>query len=105
MKNVLYTTANLVKTILQEEPQTRSSDNLLYLKVIERIASERKLDIKNLSVYYFLRYMRIYGFPPFESVRRARQKIQAQHPELSANAKVQEQREINEVEYREFARG
>jgi hypothetical protein len=105
MKKVLNTVANLVKTILQEEPQTRNSDNLLYLKVIERIAEEKGVNLNILSVHNFLNYMRIYGFPPFESVRRARQKIQAQHPELSANAKVQEQREINEVEYREFARG
>lgn len=105
MKKVLNTTANLVKEVLQEEPQTRSSDNLLYLKVIERISDEKHYDVKNLSVYYFLTYMSSYGFPPFESVRRARQKIQAQHPELSANAKVQAQREINEAEYREFARG
>lgn len=105
MKNVLYTTANLVKTILQEEPQTRSSDSLLYLKVIERIAEEKGVDLENISVPFFLKNMSCLYFPPFESVRRARQKIQAQHPELSANAKVQEQREINEVEYREFARG
>ena len=105
MKNVLNTTANLVKVVLQEEPQTRSSDNLLYLKVIERIAEEKGIDLENFSVPYFLKNMSFMYFPPFESVRRARQKIQAQHPELSAKAKVQAQRKINEAEYREFARG
>lgn len=105
MKKVLNTTANLVKVVLQEEPQTRSSDNLLYLKVIERISEPIGLQLNIVSVESFLKYMSTYGFPPFESVRRARQKIQAQHPELSANAKVQAQREINEAEYREFARG
>ncbi|MBR5544888.1 MAG: hypothetical protein IKU66_05380 [Clostridia bacterium] len=105
MKNVLYITANTVKQILTDEPSTRSSDSLLYLKVIERIAEEQDIDLEKWSVPYFLRNLSHTFFPPFESVRRARQKIQAQHPELSANAKVQAQREINEAEYREFARG
>lgn len=34
----LTTTTNLVKEILEEDKQSRNSDSLLYLKVLERVA-------------------------------------------------------------------
>lgn len=64
MKNLQNTKA-VVRTILEEEPQTRN----------------------------------------FESVRRTRQKVQAECPWLAACPKVGEYRAENEQAYREFARG
>ena len=49
-----------------------------------------------IPVTAFLLKMREWGFPPFESVRRARQRIQQQFPELSAKKTVAEKREENE---------
>ena len=104
-RNQLITTANLVKAILEIDPQTRNSDSLLYLKVLEHFATQHGVNLHQMSVIAFLQhYIKEYKFPCFETVRRARQKIQAQHPELSANKAVQAQREINEATYRQFAK-
>jgi hypothetical protein len=49
--------------------------------------------------------MKDYQFPAFETVRRTRQKLQAEFPELSGNREVQEHREANEAVFRDYARG
>ena len=100
----LKNTKALVKTILEEDQRARNSDSYLYLKVIEHISEQRGYDLWELKVPYFLKYMTVYGFPAFETVRRTRQKLQAEYPELSANRKVAEQRAENEEAFREFAR-
>lgn len=103
--NQLKTTRALVKRIMENDPQTRNSDSYLYLKVIEHIAAEKNISLANISVVKYLLHMKDLGFPPFESVRRSRQKIQEHHPELAACSKVEEKRMENEKEYRAFAVG
>lgn len=100
----LKTTKGLVKAILTDVPQTRNSDSLLYLKVLQRIAETNDINIENLSVPAFLLELENSQFPCFESVRRARQKLQVSFPELAASKKVQEFRAENEYVYGEFAR-
>ena len=98
--NNLQNTKALVKTILEENEMTRNSDSLLYMEVLKR------LDIKllDMTMYDFLNHMRALNAPPFESVRRTRQKVQAECPWLAACPKVGEFRAENEQIYREFAR-
>lgn len=100
----LATTKGLVKEILTEDVRTRNSDNLLYLKVIQRLAEENKINIDEMTVTSFLTKLSNLPFPCFESVRRSRCKLQEAYPELSANGAVKEFRDDNEVIYREFAR-
>ncbi len=95
----------LVHIILDHYPQTRNSDGLLWLKVLESQAYEKGIDLRMLSVPYFLPRIGEMGFSPFESVRRTRQKLQAAYPYLSADEAVQNFRSENEKEYRAFARG
>lgn len=99
--NNLQNTKALVKTILEENEMTRNSDSILYMEVLKR------LDIKllDMTMYDFLNRMRELNAPPFESVRRTRQKVQAECPWLAACPKVKEFRAENEETYREFARG
>lgn len=94
----------LVYIILDHYPQTRNSDGLLWLKVLESQAYEKGIDLRMLSVPYFLPRIAEMGFSPFESVRRTRQKLQATYPNLSADEAVQGFRTENEKEYRAFAR-
>lgn len=100
MKN-LKNIKELVKSILENSPETRSSDMLLYFRVCQ-IKNSGALDIPfgavitNLDRFYL---------PPFESVRRTRQKVQAECPHLAPCKKVEEFRAENEVAFREFARG
>ena len=100
MKNLQNIKA-AVKTILEEEPQTRNSDSLLYLHVLKKVGD----DLLTMPVRDFLANMGESEAPPFESVRRTRQKVQAECPWLAACPKVGEYRAENEQAYREFARG
>lgn len=92
---------NIVTSILVENEKTRNSDSLLYMKVLQAVDE----DVLNMPVSEFLANMSELNVPPFESVRRARQKAQAENPSLSACPKVTEYREANEEVYRQFARG
>ena len=100
----LYTTTELVRELLTNEPQTRNSDIFLYLRVLQTIGKQRGVDINNMPVIRFFLHLSQYGFPPFESVRRSRQKLQEHNPELASNSNVEAQRELNEEAFREFVR-
>ncbi len=94
----------IVKSILETDQRARNSDSYLYLKVIEYIAEQSHISLSNITILQFLNHMNDYGFPPFESVRRARQKNQAEYPELAASKTVADQRADNEIDYRNFVR-
>jgi hypothetical protein len=101
----LNTTAALVKRILEDDPQTRNSDSYLYLKVLDHIAQRDGIFLAGMPVPYFLENRKKLGFPCHETVRRARQRIQATYPELCACDKVLKERKKNEAEFRAFAIG
>lgn len=101
----LKATSKLVEEFLRDEPQTRNSDSLLYLRILQYHANEKGMLLHNIPVPLFLLNMGDWGFPPFESVRRARQKVQATYPELASTNKVAGFRAENEKEYRAFALG
>lgn len=101
----LKNTTALVKSILEHDKQSRNSDSFLYLKVLEIIGQKKGIDIHSMSIPYFLINMSGSAFPPFESVRRARQKIQEHCPELAANEAVADGRAVNELMFRDYARG
>lgn len=94
----------LVQHILETDERARNSDSFLYMKVLTTIGTEKGIDIHSMPITVFLLNLREFGFPPFESVRRARQKIQAKHPELAACDAVRAFRGENEEIYREYAR-
>lgn len=101
----LTNTTKLVKIILEQDFRARSSDYFLYLKVIEYQAAERGIDLTNISVPVFLMRSAEWKFSPFETVRRTRQKIQAEFPELAACEQVEDFRTENEQAFREYSRG
>ena len=100
----LLTTTALVKEILLQDERARNSDSFLYFRVLGVLALDKGIDINRVPVTAFLLKMAEWGFPAFETVRRTRQKVQADFPELSANKTVAAFRSENEKEYREFAR-
>lgn len=101
----LITTKALVKAILEQDQRARNSDSFLYLRVLGVLALDKGLDMNKVPVTVFLLNMNEWDFPPFESVRRTRQKVQSQFPELSASKEVQECRDENEAVFNAFARG
>lgn len=85
---------NLVKYQLKNNPATRDSDKVLYLECLEFIhtgASKQPIRLVLNDDRY----------PPFETVRRARQKLQETCPELRGSEWVQKHRAELEAEYRE----
>lgn len=102
--NDLKHTTKIVKAILEEDEQARNSDSFLYLKVLDVYGEKNGIDIKSMSITTFLLHLREFGFPPFESVRRARQKIQHSFPHLAACGKVGAMRMVNEQEFRVYAK-
>ena len=102
-KYSLVNVTALVKSILQEDQRARNSDSLLYLRVLKHIETEQREKLNGVTVFDFL--MRLQGnvYPCFESVRRARQKVQRAYPELAASVEVQAYRAENEELFREYA--
>lgn len=99
--NNLKQTSALVKQILIEDETARNSDMFLYLKVCERL-NPQTLTMPFCVVVSSLKH---YKLPNFETVRRSRQKVQAEFPELASNERISRMRLKKEAEYREFARG
>lgn len=103
----LKATKHLVQFILERDERARNSDSYLYLRVIRVVADRNGIDLNDIPVTEFLLNMNAppFRFPPFESVRRARQKVQAECPHLAACEKVAGFRAENQREYLTFARG
>lgn len=101
----LKTTKRLVADALEKHPQTRNSDNYLYYIICKGQLEKQGLDIDRISFANALLHRKEYDLPPFESVRRSRQKAQEKNPELAALPEVEDARLQLEEQYREFARG
>lgn len=99
MKHRLFEIKSLVKEILEENEDARNSDNTLYAEICYR----HNPSAMRLPFEEVIRYLDGYGLPPFESVRRARQKLQAERPDLRPNDEVALFRAENETAYKEFS--
>lgn len=100
----LKTIHNLVKNILEEHPQARNSDNILYYHVIKHIGTQKGINIDSMSLPNFLLNMKVYHLPSIETVGRARRKVVEQHSELKGTDIIQKYRNKNEVIYREYSK-
>lgn len=103
--NELKNITALVKMILDQDEKTRNSDSYLYFRILGILGERKGIDIYEMSIPHFLLNMKDFGFPGFETVRRTRQKIQADFPELAGTEKIMAMRAEREKEFREFARG
>lgn len=95
----LKRTSTIVLKILKEDIRARKDDNYLIKRVHEIVlpgASE-------LTLNQVLGLITRKELPCFESIRRARQKAQEKHPELT-DVDVMIHRIDKEAEYIEFAR-
>lgn len=90
----------LVRTIMEQQPETRSSDNLLYIEVLKRCTSQNVL---NMPVWAFYQHQREWQLPSIETVGRCRRKAQQENPHLKAKPEVEGFRYDNETKFIEFA--
>ena len=99
-KKELECISAVVRNVLESDAETRDSDDKLYYQVCKSIYP----DISYIPFGMVLMNRKIYGIPGFESVRRTRQKLQHDYPELRACDLVDAHRCIREEEFREYAR-
>ena len=93
-KNDKYT--DIIKQILAKDYDARNNDKLLYMLTLEAIypcVTERSF----VSIFMDLDEL---GLPNYDTVTRLRRLIQAKHPELKANDKVQDWRAAKEEKCR-----
>ena len=100
----LRNTKKLVRTALESSQKARNSDNYLYYIVCKAILQAGGVNIDTLSFKDGLLQREIYHLPNYETVRRTRQKIQMENPDLAATEEVAAVRAIREEAFREFAR-
>lgn len=89
----------IVKDVLEESKEAREDDFLLIFKVYKAI---------NESVIYkdFRQVMRDhveFGLPSFESITRARRKVQKEYPELQSSKRTKEIRAAEEKAFYNYA--
>ena len=82
-----------VVSVLEEKPNTRSSDKLLTLEIYKMMG---------VNVYYpFIDILQA-DIPSIETIGRCRRKAQQKRPELAAAEKVEEFRADREEEFKGF---
>lgn len=99
MSNLKKTT-EVVKHYLTERPETRNDDDILYGYVCE----DFNRDAITLPFCVVMSNRKKLGIPPFESVRRCRQKLQEQNEHLRADADIEAIRMVEEDKYKNYAR-
>lgn len=95
----LRNTTKMVKYVLEKEPRTRNSDNLLWLEVIKLVNQ----GVLRMPMAIVLQSLKDYNLPSIETVGRCRRKLQAEFPELRASKAVEEFRSGREEAFREWA--
>lgn len=82
-----------VQELLEQFPDTRENDHLLYVVYIETY------HFLEFSKRVFINYKE-YDVPPFSSIERSARDIRNKHANLKGSAKTQENRNKGEAEYR-----
>lgn len=77
-----------VERLLKAKPQDRNSDFALILDYIDTYC----VDSEEITLKEALKHAKDFNVPSFESITRARRKVQELHPELRADEKVQDAR-------------
>lgn len=89
---------NVIKPILEDKPQTREDDYLLYAEVIRKYRPE----LLELSARTFLKGHNELNVPNIKSVERARRKVQEKYPDL-ASERAKKKRAKEEQTYVQYA--
>ena len=89
--------SKVVEKILEQDELAREDDNYLIFKVVQDIYPE----LAGTAFENVMLNARYKGIS-FESITRARRKVQRKRPEL-VNKEVQEIRQAEQIEYKEYA--
>jgi hypothetical protein len=98
-KQKLKTIKSLVADALEEHEELRDDDNALYGYICFKI----NRDVLWISLTDCMNHLNKLGLPTYESVRRTRQKLQAESPLIyGSSGFVRENRKANRAIYEEF---
>lgn len=100
MKKNQIKVEEMVYQILSSNPKTRDDDFELVAEFYYRLCPE----ILNMKFNYVFLGHKEFGLPSFESITRARRKIQSQNESLISR-KAKEKRIFLEKEYRDYYSG
>lgn len=92
----LYEVQELVYRALVDNPTTRSDDFILILEVLSNYCD------KGITLEGVIRNHKELGIPSFETITRARRKIQETHKEL-IDEKAKKVRKEEEKDFKEYA--
>ena len=95
---VLKKVKETVRQIMEQSPETRDDDFLL----MKRVCSVCGYDPRGVSLDDYLSHGT--ELPGFESVQRARRKVQLERPDLRGSADAERVRKEREQQYRAFAK-
>ena len=98
--NKLYKVEELVEKVLREHTDSRDDNFILIYRVYREINED--LVLRELFFQVML-YHKEYKLPSFESITRARRKLQNKYPELKPSKEVQEIRDKEEMDYFKYA--
>lgn len=96
----LRSTQDIVKHVLETNPQARNSDDALIIAVCKRINPM----CAGMSFETVMTHRKELGLPVLESIRRTGQKLRAAFPELAGCDEVEAHRTLNEEIFRDYAR-
>lgn len=91
---------DIVRMVLRTYPETRNSDDYLYIRVCETVNAESV----TLPFRTMMLHRKELGIPSFKSVERSRRKLQNAFPELCASTTVEVLRNIEEERYKSYGR-
>ena len=98
--NKLYKVEDIVYQVLKEVPEARKDDFVLVAEVYNKIQPL----IFNVSFNRVMLAHKELGLPYFESISRARRRLQSIFEELRPSKEVQDARLEEQLIYREYAR-
>lgn len=91
--------SNIVLRVLTDHEEARKDDFVLMGYVLDELGVPTNFDMRTMLHNHVM-----FGLPSFESITRARRKVQAQYEELK-DAKAVEIRAAEQNDFMEFARG
>lgn len=99
--NKLVTIENQVKKILDKDTRARKDDMYLYYMYCTKygVLNEKAF----VQLFYSKNFRKEYNVPVFESVSRARRKLQQEYEYLRPEKEVQEARTNKEADYIKYA--
>ena len=96
--------SDLVLRILQQDADTRDSDDILYCRVLEHYGKRMGVDFNRVSTISFFKNARRYKIPSIETVGRCRRKMQEEYTDVRGTDNTVRKRQDRAKDFVDYAR-